>query len=82
MKDSGWLGWLRYPVIVGFIVVLAQAYIAPKVAREVKREELILEQRLKVYEGEKCEIYERPDKKQEKSRSFWTRKQKKTEKFP
>jgi len=51
MKDSGWLGYLLGPVIVGFIVVLAQAYIAPKVAREVRREESILEQRYKACES-------------------------------
>lgn len=49
LKD--WIRYLLGPVIVGFIVVMAQAYIAPKVAREVKREESILEQRYKACES-------------------------------
>lgn len=51
VKDSGWLRYLLSPVIVGFIVLLGQSYIAPKVAREVKREESILEQRYKACES-------------------------------
>jgi len=51
VKDSSWLRYLLSPVIVGFVVLLGQSYIAPKVAREVKREESILEQRYKVCES-------------------------------
>ena len=51
VKDSGWLRYLLSPVIVGFVVLLGQSYIAPKVAREVKKEESILEQRYKAYES-------------------------------
>ena len=51
LKDSGWLRYLLGPVIVGFVVLLGQAYIAPKVARKVKREESILEQRYKACES-------------------------------
>ena len=50
-KHSGWLTHLLGPVIVGIVVLLGQSYIAPKVAREVKREESILEQRYKACES-------------------------------
>lgn len=42
VKDSGWLRYLLSPVIVGFVVLFGQSWIAPKVAREVKMEESIL----------------------------------------
>jgi hypothetical protein len=51
LKDSGFVRYLLSPVIVGFVVLLGQSYIAPKVAREVKREESILEQRYKACEN-------------------------------
>lgn len=51
MKDSGWFRNLLGPVIVGIIVLLGQSFIAPKVAREVKREESILEKRYKACES-------------------------------
>lgn len=51
LKDSGLVRYLLSPVIVGFLVLLGQSYIAPKVARGVKTEESILEQRYKVCES-------------------------------
>ncbi len=51
LKDSGWLTYLLGPVIVGIIVLLGQAVVAPIVAKHVKTEESILEQRYKVCES-------------------------------
>ncbi len=51
VKDSSWLKYLFSPVIVGLVVLLGQSYISPKVAREVKKEESILEQRYKACES-------------------------------
>jgi hypothetical protein len=46
-KEAGWLTYLFGPLIVGCVVLLGQSVIAPRVARGVKREESILEQRYK-----------------------------------
>lgn len=51
LKDSGWVKYLLSPAIVGLVVLLGQSYIAPKVARDVKIEESILEQRYKACEN-------------------------------
>lgn len=55
-NDSGWFkSSLLSPaivgLIVGIIVLLGQGYLAPYVARGVKREESILEQKYKAYEN-------------------------------
>ncbi len=47
-KDTRWLKSFIYSVVGGVIVLLGQGIIAPIVAREVKREESILEQKYKV----------------------------------
>jgi len=46
-NNSGWLKYLVGPVIVGFLMLLGQPYVAKK----MKIEEIILEQRLKAYEN-------------------------------
>jgi len=50
-RVSGWVQYVLGPVIVGLIVLAGQGTIAPIVARGVKTEESILEQRYKAYES-------------------------------
>ena len=44
-KTSAWLQSLLGPAVVGLIVLCGQGFIAPKIARDVKIEESVLEQR-------------------------------------
>ncbi len=50
-KHSGWIQSVVGPVIVGLIVLVGQGIIAPIVAKEVKTEESILEQKYKACEN-------------------------------
>lgn len=50
-KDSSWIWSLVSAIIVGFLTLLGQIIISPIVARSVKTEESILEQRYKAYDN-------------------------------
>lgn len=51
LRHSGWLEHLFGPLIVGIVVLAGQWFIAPIVAKGVKTQESILEQRYKAYEN-------------------------------
>jgi hypothetical protein len=50
-EEAGWIQHVLGPVIVGLIVLAGQGIIAPIVAKSVKTEESILDQRFKAYEN-------------------------------
>jgi hypothetical protein len=50
-RSTGWLQYVVGPMIVGIIVLAGQGIIAPIVAKGVKTEESILDQRYKAYEN-------------------------------